>query len=647
MDLSLRLSAILVLILILISGANAACNINISSLDTEVRSTGDYYSSVASDYSQDIDTRVTFYVSSYSGSDCPSNINAKAIVSRYNETTNAWSTYLTTEQKSQSLTTGTYSIVWDNAFNTGSNTNFTRFRVEGLVLNGSTELDRTEAYVDVQDNSCSGVKLNTTNITINEGTTNTRTFTIENNTDNSFSVSSMDVMFTSSLIKSGSVDYDSPISAHSTRNITLTLDSGFVSSNQTTTGTLKVSGNLGNATCSMYDIGQKNFSVTVQNTGSNDNGDYYSSGSTSSDCGDIDLIVRDFTMDEASETKVAFSVKNNSTKRFEVTDVALTSNGLDLSNYYNEKYVFSGQVSDVIVKAVAPNVAQNKIFNNSIKVRGVFTDGRSCSFEDIYSKTFNTTIVDNPTQNSNLTNCGSFSISTPAQLTVQNYGTAKITISNGTNAKATVYVEGTVDAQPSVIVLPANTSISREINFSIFAQTGELVFRPVIEGCYPSLVKTQVTNNANGSLNQVKLTTSTREDQNTGNLLLTLGINNSTNKTFVGLAIVTVPGYATITKTISAAPGSTSYELVLVPNGELKVGNGKVTFQSNGEEITQEINPSGSGFAGLFAFGANFGGLGLLLLILVAAVLLAAIISERNNSTTKETDQQWVEQSKE
>jgi len=647
MDLSLRLSSILVLILILISGAYA-CNINVDSLSTEVRSTGDYYSSISADYDSDVDVRITFTIDSYSGSDCPSNITTKAIVSRYNDSTNTWSTYKTTATKTQSLSEDDYSFVWNNEFNTGSNSNYTKFKVEGIVLNGSNELEREEAYVDVMDNSCSGIKLNTSSITINEGTTNTRTFTIENNTDTSFTISNMDLMFTNSLIRSGSVDYDSPVQAHSTRNILVELEAGYVSTNQTTTGTLEVSGNLGNTTCNEYDIGRKNFSVTIQNTGANDyDNDYYSSGTTSSDCKEIDLIVRDFTVDEASETKVVFSVKNNSTKRFEITDVALTSNGLDLSNYYNEKYVFSGQVSDVIVKALAPNVAQNKIYNNLIKVRGVFTDGRSCSFEDIYQKTFNTTIVDNPTQTTSVTNCSNFSISAPAQLTVQNYGTVPITISNGTNAKATVYVEGVASVNPSVIVLPANTSISREINFSLMAQTGELVFRPVIESCYPSQTKIQITNNTTGSLSQVKLTTSTRVDQNSENLILTLGVNNSTNKTFVGIVTATVPGYTTLDQTISVVPGNTSYDLVLIPNGELKIGNGKITFQSNGDEISQEVNPSGtSSFAGLFAFGANFGGLGLLLLILVAAVLLAAMISQRNNSSTKETDQQWVDQSK-
>jgi len=632
--------------LILIGGANA-CNINVDSLSTEVRSTGDYYSSISADYDTDVDVRVTFTIDSYSGSDCPANITTKAIISRYNDSTSTWSTYKTTTTKTQSLFEDDYSFVWNDEFNTGSSSNYTQFKVEGIVLNGSTELEREEANVDVMDNSCSGIKLNTSSITMNEGASSTKTFTIENNTDISFTVSNMDIMFTNSLIRSGSVDYDSPVQAHSTRNIVVELEAGYVNSNQTTTGTLEVSGHLGSTTCSEYDIGRKNFSVTIQNTGTNDSDTDYSSSGTSSDCDEIDLVVNDFTMDEASETKVAFSVKNNSTKRFEITDVQLSSNGLELSNYYNEKYVFSGQVSDIILKAVAPSVAQNKLFNNLIKVRGVFTDGRSCAFDDIYSKTFNTTILDNPTQNNGFVNCSSFSISAPAQVSVQNYGIVPITISNGTNTKATVYIEGTADATPSVIVLPANTSISREITFGITAQSGELIFNPVVSGCSPSQVKTQITNTANGSLNQLTMTTNTRIDQNNGNLILTIEINNSSNKEFVGFITATIDGYNQVNKTINVTPGKTTLELVLSQNGELKTGNGKITFQSNGEEMTQELNDLSEGsFAGLFAFGGNIGGLGIILLILIAAVILAAVVLDGNNITSKEANQQWTDKTK-
>jgi len=61
-------------------------------------------------------------------------------------------------------------------------------------------------------------------------------------------------------------------------------------------------------------------------------------------------------------------------------------------------------------------------------------------------------------------NCSGFGITAPQNLSTNNYGTLFVTINNMTNKRADVYIEGSVDAIPTIISLPSNTTISRGIN---------------------------------------------------------------------------------------------------------------------------------------------------------------------------------------
>lgn len=637
----------LVLVTILLSGA-MACTVNLNSFTTEVRGTADFYSSISASKNTDIDVKNNFYIDSYSGSDCPSTISSKAIISRYNINTNQWETYKTTSTKSQDLARGTIQLQWDNEFNTGSNNNYDRYMIEGIVLVGSTEIDRTESYVDIEDNSCSGIILSTSNITIDEARSTTRTFSIENNTNQEFRITTMNILSTSSLINSGSTNYDNIVSAYSSEPISLTLNAGTVSSNSTTTSTMEVAGYLGNTYCSVTDIGRETFSVTVQNTGNNDSGYYYdgyyydNGYSTSSDCGDILLSANNFSMNESTESKFTINVKNDSTKRFEILEVQITNNGIELSNYYNEKYIFSGQYSDIILRAVAPSVIQDRAYDNTIKIRGQFSDGRTCSFDSIDEKTFNVNVINQA--GSGAANCSAFSLSAPTSVSVQNFGSIAFTINNGTNRRADIYVEGSAEATPSIISLPEKTSISRDLQIKINATNGEITFRPVVEGCTFSTTKVAITNTGTGELTQSTITINSSKDSNTGELTLSVEINNPTTKSFLGILSVQTPnGWVSSDRSVSLAPGKNVFVIKVTPTTNAVNGNGKITFSANGQEISKDFSTSGEGlFAGLFAFGGNISALGLVLLVIVAVVILVAMLT--GGQTKPSVEEEWAKE---
>ncbi|VVB76331.1 Uncharacterised protein [uncultured archaeon] len=520
MNFSLKALAILAVILLLAGGAYA-CSISTSSFQTEVRGTGDYSTAITADNSTDIDIKISFTVDSYSGSDCPTNISAQSKVYRYNNDTSNWEYVRTTSSKSQELSNDTYVFVWNNEFNTGSNSKYTRYRIDGNILSGSTIVDSESAYIDVENNSCSGINLVANNFTINEGATSTRTLRVENNTNKEFSISTLSVLLSSPVIRSGSTSgYDNVVSSFSYEPVNLYLDAGFVSSNTTTTLKFQVAGYLGNNYCSISAIGTKNFDVTVQNTGTTDNyddtyyDDYYDSYSSSSACADINLSASNTSMDESTEGKPVVNITNNSTKRFEILEVKTTDNGIDLSNYYNDKYVYPDQVSDIILRAISPSVTSDKVYTNTVWVRGVFSDGRSCSFDATGRTTFTTTVFDASATNSALSiplNCSNFSISTMPSASIKNYGTIPFTINNSSGKRADVYIESTsgTTTTPTLISIPGASSISRDLAVNITAQNGQITFRPVIDGCSLASKSIAVTN--------------------TGEVVLAQGQNNASN----------------------------------------------------------------------------------------------------------------------
>ncbi len=496
-----------VILIFLVMGGAYACSINVSSFQTEARGTGDYSTAITADRSTDIDIKISFTVDSYSGSDCPTNISAQSKIYRYNNDTSNWEYVKTTSSKSQELSNDTYVFVWNNEFNTTSTAKYTRYRIDGNILSGSTIVDTETAYVGVENNSCSGVTLVANNFTINEGATSTRTLRIENNTNKEFSISTLSVILNSPIIRSGNTSgYDNVVSSFSYEPVNLYLDAGFVSSNTTTTLKFQVAGYLGNNYCSISAIGTKNFDVTVQNTGTNDNYNdtyydpYYDNYSTtSSACADINLSANNTTMDEATEGKPVINITNSSTKRFEILEVKTTNNGVDLSNYYNDKYVYPGQVSDIVLRAISPSVTSDKVYTNTVWVRGVFSDGRTCSFGLTGKTTIITTIVDASaiaaTQNLPL-NCTNFSISVPSSAQIKNYGAIPFTINNNTGKRADIYIEGTtgINTTPTLIPLPGSSSITRELAVNVNSANGQVTFRPVVDGCSLASKSVAITN---------------------------------------------------------------------------------------------------------------------------------------------------------
>ncbi|MBT7241614.1 MAG: hypothetical protein HN878_03930, partial [Candidatus Diapherotrites archaeon] len=596
----------------------------------ELRSEEDGYDDrIYAEDNSEIDIRIGFEVVDVDGTDCASNISAKAKVYRWDATDDEWDYWKTTATQNKTLEDDLFSFTWSNEFN--ADDSYEEYKIEGIISEGSNELEIMDAYIEMEDNTCDGIELVAADFTMDEGDNKTRTFKIENNTNKDFDISSLSVFFSDALVSSGSVDYPNTVDDYTDEDVEVTLTAGYVSSTETTEGTFKVSGYLDGDFCSEGNVGRETFKVTVKDTGSNGN----NGSGTSSDCDDLTINTKTITIDEGRETKEIFYLRNESTKRFELLDVDTTENGLELKSYYFEKYAFPGDIADIVIQAIAPNVTSNKTFENEIEVEGRFSDGKTCNFDDITKRSYDVYITDS--SNTIEVDCGTITIDVPSEVNVINNATIPFTIQNNSNTRLDVILESTFVVDPAMISLPGNTSMSRDLFVSIDEPNGTITLRP--NSACPAQTKTiKVINNASGTLSQVEMRAEIVADTTS---ILRISFNNHTNKVFTGVINADLDGIIINNKIISVPIGETISDIPLDTNNTNL--NGIVTFTSNSEEISANIEPSQGDnglFAGFFGLGLEMGGIAIILILVIIAIVLIVTLYE--GTKYEEVDQPFV-----
>ncbi len=614
MDSKIKLFGI-ILVLIALTGFVNACSVDLSNINLETRVEGDYLETISAENNDEIDIRISFIIDDVSGTDCASTITAKTKIYRLDD--GDWDLVKTTSTKTQSLEEGEIVFIWSNEFEV--NSNYERYKIEGIILEGTDELDVREAFIDVEDNSCSGIQLITENFIIDEGRETTKTFRIENNTNQDFDISNLRVYFTNTLITSGSVDYTDFVGKHNNQNISVSLNAGNISYDQTISGTFAVSGYLGNTFCSETQIGRKTFQTTVRNVTNN------YTPTSSSECNDLRIVTRNIEVNENTTTKEAFYLQNNSNKRFQITNVSVIDSGLTIKPFYFEEYVFPGNIGDIILELNSNNVFQTSNYEQVLRVSGKFSDGKTCSYSNIGDKKFFVTI--NDLSNNTFTNCENFSINTQTELNIENSGKLNYSITNNTGKKAIIQFESNLSINRSSKIIPNNSSISDELIIGINEKTGKITFKTIIEGCNITPIVVNVTNTAKGNLESVSM--STKIEENDDEKILRIIFNNPTTKTFLGVLRLNLEGQV-IDDRIIAVPSGESYNEFLI-NKE-KIAKGSISFVSNGEEQKLELNEAQTPtFTGLFAFGINYSIIGLILLITIVVIVLIIVFNEPKN----------------
>ena len=631
-----KLNILIALIFVLfLSTALASCSVDLDNTNLEIRTNSEnvYSTSISAEDDDKVDIKISFDITDISGDTCSSTIKAKAKIYRWDATNSEWDLDKTTSTQSNNLEENPFIFTWNDILTI--NDNYERYKIEGYIEEGTNELETMQANIDVQDNSCSGIELVISNFTVDEGEEQTKYFRIENNTNKDFDISNVNILFSTSLISSGSVDYPDQVDRYSNENVDITLEPNYVSYDTTATGTFTVSGYLGSTFCSDTAIGRKNFEVTVRDTGSSGG----SSGSgTSSDCDDLELHTKNIPVGEGAETKEIFYLKNNSTKRFELLDIDTTQNGLELNGYYYEKYAFPGDIADIVIQAIAPNVTANKVYQNILEVKGRFSDGKTCNFDDINPGNYDVYITN--TSGETPTDCGSIIIDVPSEVSVVNAGTIPFTIQNNSNQRLDITIESALIVDPTIISLSGRTSISRDLFVSIAGHEGTIYLNA--QSICPVQSKTiHVTNTARGVLSNVTMGAEIISDNNTQ--ILRIIFQNDTEKAFMGVIKTDIGGISIDDKTATIGPGETIIDIPLgTDNTDL---HGTVRFITNDQEIVAQIGDNDQDDNGIFAgfFGLSFetaAGIGIILILVIIAVILIVTLYE--GTRYEEEDQPFV-----
>lgn len=610
---------------IMTSAVFATCNISIDNFEVDLRSEEDGYdTSIYGEDNSEVDIRISFEIDNISGDseDCEEDIEARAEIFRWDDDDDEWDSWRSTSLRDQGLGEEDYVFIWNDEFEIDDS--YERYKIEGYVEYDNVELEREEAYIDVENNSCSGIIITTRDFEIDEGEDERETFIINNNTNRDFEIEDVEVSFSGSGVTSGEVDYPDRVDNDDVENIEVTLEAGYTSRDITRTGIIEVSGYLDDEFCSFSEIGEEEFDVRIEDTGSSSSS---SSSSSSGDCEDLSIKTYDFTMDETSNAQEIFYLENNSTKRFEILEVEVEDSGLDVKAFFLEKYAFPNNLSNIVVTAESGNVTSNKTYENTLKVRGRFSDGRSCSFSSIDEANFDI-IVDNTNQ-STVTTCNGFVIDAPTEVEIENAGSVSVTIVNGTNRTASVEIESEMQVNPSVITLPANSSITRDLSINAINKSGSIYLDPTVTGCNVNGKEIRVINTAVGELGSVDIDTSVELDENS--IRIKAEFNNPSNKFYVGVVSFEGEGWISEDKIITIPSGQSFTEIEIVPTGNRQATIGKIVFTSNGNTISEEVNLNEDNvFAGLFGLGAGIAGIGILLLIIVVAIIVVLYIKDKD-----------------
>lgn len=234
--------------------------------------------------------------------------------------------------------------------------------------------------------SCSSIDLVLRNVSIDEDSTDTFDFSIDNPTDRTFIVDSIDLVNNSSYFSIEEVFHDSFINAFDSGQLRVRINSNAISGDRSGTVSVRVTGRFsGGDSCTASQIGIESFTVDVQEV------------STNATCNDIKINTRNVSLNEDSTDFQTFTISNNNSQRFILTDVTAVSNNtsivdIDVDNF--DQIVDNGNASNVELRFNSNSVTTTRSTTASLRATGYFENGQKCSFSSIAQPVFTVTVRD-------------------------------------------------------------------------------------------------------------------------------------------------------------------------------------------------------------------------------------------------------------
>tara|TARA_Y100000310_G_C20702595_1_gene831338 strand:- start:6943 stop:10434 length:3492 start_codon:yes stop_codon:yes gene_type:complete len=221
-------------------------------------------------------------------------------------------------------------------------------------------------------NSCSDIDFKQRTVSMDESDRETFRFDVENNGNDDFRITDVDVTETSSYLSIVDFDDRGTIRDNDELALEIELRSNNVSSDRTATVYVDLRGEFDDGrSCSFSQIGRESFRVEIENSGSG----------SSNICNDIEIDASDVTIAEDSSRTKIIRIKNENNRSFDVDNITVSES----NSYFNisirdePERISANDEEELEIRIYTNNVSRDKSGDVEIRVSGEFSNGVNCS----------------------------------------------------------------------------------------------------------------------------------------------------------------------------------------------------------------------------------------------------------------------------
>ncbi len=357
---------------------------------------------------------------------------------------------------------------------------------------GFTHIDETYFDVDVEISSdepeCDDIKIEVSNVYMNENSTKTVSFEIENRSNEDFELYDIDLEENSGYFDAEIYSKPSVIRNRDNEDFRVRIESNSVSEDKQGTIRLEAKGRFDNGDyCSFSSIDEEEFTVFVDNGSGSNSG----SGSTLYNI-EIELVTSTVKVEKGKTGYATLFLENNTGENFliDYVNVFDSSSNFEADKSGYEKTVPAFGSSYINVKVRAYDYASLGDYEAFLEIAGHFQNGEQAHIFGDSLGAFNVEIIEKPIvkytspEPTTQETCSYFSLNVPNETVINENGTVLITIDNKSYGRATIRLYGAgLEVQPKLISIPKKTLITENVDVSSVLNNTTLVYSIEAPGC--------------------------------------------------------------------------------------------------------------------------------------------------------------------
>lgn len=519
-------------------------------------------------------------------------------------------------------------------------TKYLTLEIDGTFVDGSDEIkectrnatitvtiedDGDNDDDDDYDTSCDDISLYAMNISQAENSTDYFSeddgFYISNNSDRSFTITSLSLNDNSSFVSISNLNYSKTITSGGTSSLNFNLKTTNVSTTEYSRGALSVAGRFSDGrTCSSSNIGVKYFDISVNNStsGTSNTTTNNSSNFSETSC-NIDIIAPSTVSVNNSQETINVSFKNYTSKNGRVE---ITSNGLTT----NPSVIFLSGFDNFSQNITLSNFNNPTTITYTAYLNGCATKSNFTNMINNISESDRISLLSYPTFISPTSNNTKISVNVNNSFNVSKEVTLKL-----------AGLPSSFVSSPNSITLSPHSTKQVDLDLSIPENANKIDYQGYIELYSGSLLvnKYPITVSLSPAISEITIISSSKQSSTQDRTYtITLTLRNNTNNIQEGVVDFGLPDTYVIDgeKNIYILPNEeiTKIYKVVSPTRlrEDKVLDIKIKDKATGKELANEKITLDSGRSPLSAF-FTLKNTGFILLGIVVLIVLFLVFRKR------------------